>query len=149
MLLYDYNYNLFTSVSGKTSRRKKRGSGAMPVYAEDRDCSVTAFKCYYTDCVPPPDPDTIPPTCTRPSNATKWSDVATWQTAAPGWGGNLGNGQYGLPQQGDKVKIPKGQCTKTLWIRTIYLYVIYLIFIQRICSQSVDNHIEFILSSPV
>ncbi|XP_048777455.2 fibrocystin-L-like isoform X3 [Ostrea edulis] len=105
---HDSEMELCYLVSGKTSRRKKRGSGAMPVYAEDRDCSVTAFKCYYTDCVPPPDPDTIPPTCTRPSNATKWSDVATWQTAAPGWGGNLGNGQYGLPQQGDKVKIPKG-----------------------------------------
>lgn len=96
-------------VSGKKSRRRKRGSGAMPIYAEDVDSFMTAFKCYYTGCVPPPDPDTIPPTCTRPSNATKWSDLATWQTAETGWGGNLGNGLYGLPKQGDKVKIPKGK----------------------------------------
>ncbi|XP_061189118.1 fibrocystin-L-like [Saccostrea echinata] len=101
-------YELCYLVSGKKSRRRKRGSGAMPVYAEDIDSHMTAYKCYYTNCEPPPDPDTIPPTCTRPSNATKWSDVASWQTAEAGWGGNLGNGQYGLPKQGDKVKIPKG-----------------------------------------
>lgn len=95
-------------VSGKKSRRRRRGSGAMPIYTEDVDSFMTAFKCYYTGCVPPPDPDTIPPTCTRSSNATKWSDLASWQTAEAGWGGNLGNGLYGLPKQGDKVKIPKG-----------------------------------------
>jgi hypothetical protein len=120
-----------TSVSGKTSRRKKRGSGAMPIYEEDRDSYVTAYKCYYTDCIPPPDPDTIPPTCTRPSNATKWSDVASWQSAEAGWGGNLGNGAFGLPKQGDKVKIPKGQYigiyNDMIYVESSEVYILFKI----------------------
>ncbi|KAK3107254.1 hypothetical protein FSP39_010348 [Pinctada imbricata] len=94
-------------VSGKKSRRRKRGSGAMPVYDEDIGLAMQAFKCYYTGCVPPPDPDTIPPTCTRPTDFKLWSAQATWSTAETGWGGNKGGGNYGLPEQGDQVKILK------------------------------------------
>ena len=94
-------------VAGKTSRRKKRGSGAMPVYLDvDRDAHMMAYKCYYTDCIVPPDPDTVPPSDQRAANATMWSNTASWAWTASQteFGGN-----GGLPQAGDKVKIPKGK----------------------------------------
>lgn len=66
------------------------------------------YKCFFKNCEPPPDPNTVPPVETRPDDAVLWSDKETWSDAEEGWGGNKGGGQYDLPVDGDSVKIPKG-----------------------------------------
>ena len=50
-----------------------------------------------------------PPPDGRPANVSLWSDVESWKYAEPGWGGNKGNGTYGLPEDGDDVMILPGE----------------------------------------
>ena len=44
----------------------------------------------------------------RPDTAVFWSVPASWSVAPEGFGGNYGNGLFGLPQEGDDVMIPQG-----------------------------------------
>lgn len=93
------------------------------------------FKCFFEDCTPPPDPNTVPPEEERPSDAVLWSDKETWSDAEEGWGGYQGEGLYDLPVDGDSVKIPKGRLASlgTLfdskmfisWERKLHLHIIY------------------------
>lgn len=95
-------------VAGKLQR--KRSSPKPSVNSVDRPMNVDSFKCYFKDCITPPDPDTIPPTCTRPSDAQVWSDTAIWDVDADGYVSNVGSGTHGLPKAGDmKLKIKKGE----------------------------------------
>ncbi|KAL3886657.1 hypothetical protein ACJMK2_026637 [Sinanodonta woodiana] len=60
-------------VSG-TKRAKRGGS----IYDVDREFpKFSAFKCFYTDCIPPQDPNTVPPEDSRPAVFDYWS-TATW-----------------------------------------------------------------------
>ena len=70
--------------------------------------NIHSYKCYFKDCIPPPDPDTIPPTCARASDAMTWSDATIWDVDSDGYVTNTGSGTHGLPVAGEKVKILKG-----------------------------------------
>ncbi|CAH1226877.1 PKHD1L1 [Branchiostoma lanceolatum] len=74
-----------------------------------RTVQLKVFRCYYAQCIPPPDPNTLPPARERPEDFDVWSNPESWKDTEEGWGGNYGNGAYGLPQDGDDVKIPGGQ----------------------------------------
>ncbi|XP_013405337.2 fibrocystin-L [Lingula anatina] len=39
------------------------------------------YRCFFADCIPPPDPNTIPPARERPSVFQPWSEGATWGSA--------------------------------------------------------------------
>lgn len=79
----------------------------MPVYEVDRSVSFTSFKCYYTDCIPPPDPDTVPPKSERPAVFDYWSDTTLWNVSDDGYVTNS-LGSYGVPQDYDNVRIAAG-----------------------------------------
>ncbi|KAI8520672.1 Fibrocystin-L [Branchiostoma belcheri] len=97
---FDTNIRRFTYIlSGKDS--------ADP--AVTRPVQLRVYRCYYAQCIPPPDPNTLPPARERPEEFDLWSDPESWQGTEEGWGGNYGNGAYGLPQDGDDVKIPGGK----------------------------------------
>jgi hypothetical protein len=65
----------FSCVAGKLNR--KRGAG-LRLNEVDRKMEVDSYKCYFTNCTAPPDPDTVPPTCTRASDAALYSDTTIW-----------------------------------------------------------------------
>lgn len=70
---------------------------------------LNVYKCFFENCTPPPDPNTVPPVEERPDDAVFWSVKETWSDAEEGWGGYKGEGMYDLPVDGDSVKIPKGK----------------------------------------
>lgn len=78
----------------------------MSTYSFDRPLSFTAFKCFYTDCIPPPDPNTIPPAASRPAEFDYWDDSTIWNMTD----GYLSNivGTDGVPQDYDNVRIVSG-----------------------------------------
>ena len=80
----------------------------MSVYDVDRPYSFTSYKCYYTDCIPPPDPDTVPPKSQRPAVFDYWHEVALWNMSDDGYVSNSG-GSYGVPQDLDNVRIEFGK----------------------------------------
>ena len=83
--------------------------------------TFTAFKCYYKDCIPPPDPDTVAPLAERPAVFDYWDDVTLWNMSSDGYLVNLG-GSNGVPQDYDNVRVEFGKlsfknisfCTKFL-----------------------------------
>jgi hypothetical protein len=96
------NYLLFTVVRGHDPTTEGMTTN------KHVDINFNVYKCFFKDCRPPPDPNTVPPEDTRPDDAVLWSVKETWSDAEEGWGGNLGGGQYDLPVDGDSVKIPTG-----------------------------------------
>ncbi|XP_067947416.1 fibrocystin-L-like [Watersipora subatra] len=102
-------------VSGKTSVAK-RSLG----YGNDKSINFRVFTCFFNDCVPPPDPNQVPPPTTRPDDAIFWSQVtnnkfllhsvsltqdSAWEKAEDGWGGNNGDGTFSPPVDDKDVKI--------------------------------------------
>ena len=87
------------------TRRSKRG---MSIYDVDRPLQYTSYKCYYTDCIPPPDPDTLPPKNQRPADFVYWHDIALWNMSADGYISNS-LGSYGVPIDMDNVRIEFGK----------------------------------------
>ena len=76
--------------------------------SKDRNYNIDLdiYRCYYEDCLPPvPEP----PPNGRPENVSMWSDIESWKYTEPGWGGDKGNGTYGLPVDGDDVMILPGE----------------------------------------
>lgn len=69
-------------MSGKSAARRKRAA-AGSTHAEagtvDIPISPSFFTCYYANCEPPPDPNTVPPRRTRPDHAIKYSETKYWQ----------------------------------------------------------------------
>ena len=57
----------------------------------------------------PVNPDTLPPPENRPAHAVMWSNVSAWNGTEAGYGGNYGNGSFGLPLDGDNVMIKSGE----------------------------------------
>lgn len=80
----------------------------MSVYNIDRPLQLTSYKCYYKDCIPPPDPDTIPPATERPLDFDIWDDTTLWNNSNnDSFISNIG-GSYGTPQDYDNVRIAFG-----------------------------------------
>ena len=84
----------------------------MSLYDIDRALSFTAYKCYYTDCIPPPDPDTVAPKAMRPAVFEYWFDTTLWNVSADGYVSNT-YGSYGEPQDFDNVRIEFGRLKLT------------------------------------
>ena len=96
---------LFSFILVHGTLRSKR---SMPIYGVDRALTFTAFKCYYKDCIPPPDPDTIPPATQRPAVFDYWNDATLWNMSSDGYLVNVG-GSSGVPQDYDDVRIEFGK----------------------------------------
>ncbi|XP_060084827.1 fibrocystin-L-like, partial [Ylistrum balloti] len=78
---YDHYTNEITILvkgSGGASGRKKRGSPALPTGIASISFDFQAFKCFYANCTPPPDPNTVPPVTQRPSDFVYWSEANSW-----------------------------------------------------------------------
>ena len=78
----------------RTSKRRKRAIDPF-YYGDDLKVDFRAFRCYYDNCIPPPDPLAVTAT---PGNALPWSSLSSW---------DFRNGSK--PVQGDNVTIPSGQ----------------------------------------
>ena len=101
---FGINYHhLSSTVSSKTSTNP---SGTSTPYNNKIDLDV--HRCFYSDCIPPPDPSTLPPSDSRPDYASFWDETASWADTEDGWGGNYGDDSYGPPLDGDDVIIPSG-----------------------------------------
>ncbi|XP_069115224.1 fibrocystin-L-like [Argopecten irradians] len=82
----DWTYNHYTDEitilvkgnGGGNTGRKKRGSPALPTGAASISFDFQAFKCFYANCTPPPDPNTVPPTTQRSSDFVYWSEPNSW-----------------------------------------------------------------------
>lgn len=77
----------------------------MDSFAIDRPFGFTVFKCYYTDCIPPPDPDTVPPVTSRPFDFDYWDNPVIWNVVSDGYYTNVGSNGSGIPQDYDSVRI--------------------------------------------
>jgi len=84
----------------------------MSSYSIDRPFTFTAFKCFYTDCIPPPDPNTVPPALSGPADFDYWDDSTIWNMTY-GYMTNI-IGSDGIPQDYQDVRIVAGtfQMTK-------------------------------------
>ena len=86
----------------------------MSTYSMDRPYGFTSYKCFYQDCIPPPDPDTVPPATQRPVNFQFWHDSTLWNktrdsnNSADIFVTNEG-GSYGVPQDMDNVRVKSGR----------------------------------------
>ncbi|KAJ8026384.1 Fibrocystin-L [Holothuria leucospilota] len=84
---------------------------------------LQVYRCYYKNCITPkPKPqeeDTV--TALR-----RWSEAKSWKDAPANWGGNKGNGKFGLPENGDNVQILPGVwmvADVTLpWMTKLFIY---------------------------
>lgn len=80
----------------------------MSTYSVDRVLNFKSYKCYYADCIPPPDPDTIPPASSRPLDFEYWDDTSLWNISSnDSFVSNVG-GSYGIPVDYDNVRIEFG-----------------------------------------
>ena len=128
MYLTSLWFHIFFIVAGKLSR--KRSTAGLKAQEGDRAMEVSSYKCYFTDCTPPPDPDTIPPVCTTPATAVQWS-ASEWTLDADGYVTNVetGSGTRGEPVAGEKVKIAKG--------------IVNCILPFKLCPPAVKNNHNF------
>ena len=99
------------TVHGTT--RSKR-AGKMSTYTVDRPYDYTSFKCFYPDCIPPPDPETVPPATERPLNFKYWHDTSLWNKTGDSNSSTdifvtSDGGSYGEPQELDNVRIVSGK----------------------------------------
>ena len=53
------------------------------VEAGDKAVAIDMYKCFYTDCILPPDANTDPPARSRQSYVVQWSDADIWQEYDP------------------------------------------------------------------
>lgn len=75
---------------------------------QERHIYLRAQNCLYKDCKSPDDTNSKPSATERPANAIFWSDLKSWQNIPSGYGGNNGDGTFGLPKENTKVLIPEG-----------------------------------------
>ncbi|XP_069115226.1 fibrocystin-L-like [Argopecten irradians] len=74
---YENKATILVKGSENTARRKKRAAGSMST-AGSTAMGFQAFKCFYANCTPPPDPNTVPPVNERPSDFVYWSNPTSW-----------------------------------------------------------------------
>ncbi|XP_033757813.1 fibrocystin-L-like [Pecten maximus] len=75
---YTDEITILVKGSGGNTGRKKRGSPALPVGSASISFDFQAFKCFYTNCTPPPDPNTVPPVTQRSADFVFWSESKSW-----------------------------------------------------------------------
>lgn len=96
--------NLFT-VTGPTSSRRRRG---VELGSNDLNLGLVVQKCFFTNCIPPPDPETTPPPTSRPTPFSYWNDdIWTLNTATNVYEARL-DGTGGPPPTGSDVLITSG-----------------------------------------
>ncbi|KAH3704517.1 hypothetical protein DPMN_079573 [Dreissena polymorpha] len=83
---------------------RQRAKRAMSSYPVDRKYSLTLYKCFFKDCIPPPDPNTIPPASARPQDVDFWHDANIWNMTTDGYLSNIG-GSSGIPKDMSNVNI--------------------------------------------
>ncbi|XP_053388767.1 fibrocystin-L-like isoform X2 [Mercenaria mercenaria] len=71
----------------------------------DTQIHFKIYKCFYVDCVPPPDPDKTPPSKHRPLSFHYWHDTSIWKRWSDGYMKNVGKNGAGLPRDFDNVEI--------------------------------------------
>ena len=103
-----YCFNLVNFIHVPVHGRSRSKRSASIAYGIDRPLSFTAFKCYYTDCIPPPDPDTVAPLPERPAVYDFWDDVNLWNVSSDGYLVNIG-GSSGIPQDYDNIRVEFGE----------------------------------------
>ncbi|KAK3107032.1 hypothetical protein FSP39_005622 [Pinctada imbricata] len=116
----------FTICGGSNKRRKKRGSPPVAGSPNNINMNFKAYKCFYKDCNPPPDPNTVPPVDERPDPFQLWSATTTWEESnGVVTSVSTSDGTYGLPQDGDNVTIEEGTWvvadTNLPWLGTLIL----------------------------
>ncbi|XP_033119895.1 fibrocystin-L-like [Anneissia japonica] len=110
------NNSLYYLVSGKDINTVEGDTLAI---------KLQVYRCYYLNCTPPvPDVTDVPP----PENVTVflWSSTEAWEGVEEGWGGNLGNGSFAPPKDGDDVVILPGLWiiadVLLPWMNRLYIY---------------------------
>lgn len=83
------------------SRRATRGSSSS---SERINIQFISYRCYFRNCTPPPNPNTIPPAKQRQPVHGFWSNPALWYKSGDGYIENS-EGSYGVPQNFDDVRI--------------------------------------------
>ncbi|XP_021354106.1 fibrocystin-L-like [Mizuhopecten yessoensis] len=93
---YTNEITILVKGNGGGDRRKKRSSPSLQGAPTAQSFNFQAFKCFYTNCTPPPDPNTVPPVTQRPTDFVYWSASNSWT-----WLSNT------LPEAGTDLTIPK------------------------------------------
>lgn len=91
--MYMYTISIIVSKNERSvvGKRKKRAVST----TTSINLNFRSYKCFYENCVVPPDPSTLPPPNTRPADAIFWSNTSTWPNNT-------------LPVNGDSVTIEEG-----------------------------------------
>jgi hypothetical protein len=106
-------YNRIDSVSAK--QRDSDTSTSV-----NRPWDFSAYKCFYPDCIPPPDKDFQEPADERQNPFYLWDNLTMWNATEDGFISNSAGleGIYGIPKTYDSVKIITGR----LYLDTCTLY---------------------------
>ena len=99
---------------------KKRSRRDQTSYGVDRPWSFTAYSCFFTDCIPRPVPNTIPPATQRPLQYQNWEDETLWKISDAGYVTNV-RGSYGVPQPFDDVLVIYGTVQNLIYLKGILL----------------------------
>ena len=75
----------------------------------DRPIDLDVHTCFYANCVVPSGATSAVETGPRPADFIRWGDAESWKEAEEGFGGNYGNGEYGVPREDDDVRIRAGE----------------------------------------
>ena len=115
------------------------------LYNDDMKVDFRAYRCYYDNCIPPPDPLAVTAT---PGNGVPWSAISSW---------DFRNGSK--PVQGDNVTIPIGKATGvTSHVATYVTNVSFLLFMLLVTDVStlvfmlrvsLTSALLLVLASPV
>ncbi|XP_030644362.1 PKHD1 like 1, tandem duplicate 1 [Chanos chanos] len=91
--------NLYYIVSGREHARRRRSS--VDRSTADRSVSFSVYRCFFSDCLPPP-PATLPTTPTnRPADFIAWSNASFWRSSP--------ENNFTVPAEGADVVIPIGK----------------------------------------
>jgi len=98
-------------VTGPTGSRRKRG-----IAGGDNDMNLNLLiqKCFFTNCIPPPDPELTPPPTERPSPFYYWHEnIWSLNTNTSVREATL-DGTDTPPASGSDVTITAGVCERPL-----------------------------------
>nr|XP_039260770.1 fibrocystin-L-like [Styela clava] len=99
-------------VSGrdKPSRRKKRAISSLSATpnAVNRDVNFRVYRCFYEKCIPPPDPNNLPPARERPDDVQYWDVTSEWKTNTGEYTTVNGNAASSTPPDNQDIRIEPG-----------------------------------------
>lgn len=96
----------------------------MDSFTFDRPYGFTSYKCYYTDCIPPPDPNTVPPVTTRPFEYDYWDDETIWDVDSDGYIANVGFNGTDIPLNYENVRILFGMSLTIIDVSIVLIDVL-------------------------